>query len=324
MNTLASFSAILHDKCTSLHHIALIAHRAPDGDAYGSLEGMSQLLRANYPQLTVSIVIPPEKQVDSHASWILSHSVPTIPADTELVLFLDASPLSRTALDPADFPTQPVITIDHHEPQEDSVPGYRDINAASTTIIITDIARELSWNITPEAATALLLGIYTDTGGFVHRNANQRAFETAGFLMSLWADQGRITNETFGNNTIEYLHDLGHGLLSIIQKWNIACLFFPETANNSHLKSHVIGYLSGLRDVDIACVLMQKGDEVKGSFRTRKDSVDLNILAQKLGGGGHKKASGFILKWTVNDTTLTWEGKNYTAEEFIEKIRELI
>lgn len=41
---------------------------------------------------------------------------------------------------------------------------------------------------------------------------------------------------------------------------------------------------------------MQKGDEVKGSFRTRKDNVDLNILAQKLGGGGHKKASGFILK----------------------------
>lgn len=53
--------------------------------------------------------------------------------------------------------------------------------------------------------------------------------------------------------------------------------------NNSHLKTHIIGYLSGLQGVDIACVLMQKGDEVKGSFRTRKDNVDLNILAQKLG-----------------------------------------
>ena len=184
MQSLSSFCHELTEKLSSLQHVALIAHRAPDGDAYGSLEGMKQLFKTNYPQLTVSIVIPPEKQVDSHASWILSDSVPTIPADAELVLFLDASPLSRTALDPADFPTQPVITIDHHEPQEDSVPGYRDITAASTTIIITDIARELSWNITPEAATALLLGIYTDTGGFVHRNANQRAFETAGFLMS--------------------------------------------------------------------------------------------------------------------------------------------
>lgn len=53
--------------------------------------------------------------------------------------------------------------------------------------------------------------------------------------------------------------------------------------NNSHLKTHIIGYLSGIRGVDIACVLMQKGDEVKGSFRTRKEGIDLNILAQKFG-----------------------------------------
>lgn len=185
MSSLSSFCQELTEKLSSLQHVALIVHRAPDGDAYGSLEGMAQLLYNNYPHLTVTVVIPPERQTDSHAAWILSTTpLETIPENADLVLFMDASPLSRTALDPADFPTQPVITIDHHEPQEDSVPGYRDTAAASTTIIITDIARELSWDITPEAATALLLGIYTDTGGFVHRNANQRAFETAGFLMS--------------------------------------------------------------------------------------------------------------------------------------------
>lgn len=219
MSSLSSFSHELAEKLSSLKYVALIAHRAPDGDAYGSLEGMRQLLLTNYPDLHVSLVIPLEKQVDSHAAWILS-SLPatTIPVDAELVLFLDASPLARTALDPADFPTQPVITIDHHEPQPDSVEGYRDTTAPSTTAIITDIARELSWEITPAAATALLLGIYTDTGGFIHRNTSQRAFEAAAFLMSRGADQGRITNETFGNNTIEYLHNLGHGLLSIVQR----------------------------------------------------------------------------------------------------------
>lgn len=70
---------------------------------------------------------------------------------------MDASPLSRTALAPEDYPTQEVITIDHHEPQVDSIDGYRDISAASTTIILTDIARTLNWTVTPQAATALLL-----------------------------------------------------------------------------------------------------------------------------------------------------------------------
>lgn len=122
MQSLSSFSHELTEKLSSLKHVALIAHRAPDGDAYGSLEGMSQLLKTNHPHLTVSVVIPPERQVDSHAAWILSTPpMEKVPESAELVLFLDASPLSRTALDPADFPTQPVITIDHHEPQTDSV-----------------------------------------------------------------------------------------------------------------------------------------------------------------------------------------------------------
>jgi bifunctional oligoribonuclease and PAP phosphatase NrnA len=323
--TFAAFAQILHEKLLSIHHVALIAHRAPDGDAYGSLEGMRQLLISQYPQLTVSVVIPPERQVDSHVSWILSTTpLDKIPESAELVLLLDASMLHRTALNPADFPTQPVITIDHHEPQTDSIEGYCDIDAPSTTIILTDIARILHWEITPIAATALLLGIYTDTGGFIHRNSNQRAFETAGFLLSAWADQARITSDTFGNYSLEYLHDLGHGLLSIVQKGNIACLFYPESDNNTHLKSHIIGYLSGLANIDIACVLMQKGDEVKGSFRTRKEGIDVNILAQKFGWGGHKKAAGFILSWEVNDTTLSWNGRVYSAEEFIDYLANLM
>ena len=32
---------------------------------------------------------------------------------------------------------------------------------------------------------------------------------------------------------------------------------------------------------------------VKGSLRTTRDDVDVNELAQKFGGGGHKKAAGF-------------------------------
>lgn len=122
MYTLQTFSTFLDTKLREVHKIALIAHKAPDGDAYGSLEGMRQLLVANYDHLHISVVVPPEPQIDNHVSWILSaETVPVIPGTTELVIFMDASPLSRTALDPADYPLQEVITIDHHEPQTDSI-----------------------------------------------------------------------------------------------------------------------------------------------------------------------------------------------------------
>lgn len=122
MYTLETFSTFLDTKLREVHKIALIAHKAPDGDAYGSLEGMRQLLTTNYAHLDISVVVPPEPQIDSHVSWILSaETVPGIPPATELVIFMDASPLSRTALQPEDYPTQEIITIDHHEPQTDSI-----------------------------------------------------------------------------------------------------------------------------------------------------------------------------------------------------------
>lgn len=122
MYTIETFSTFLDAKLREVHRIALIAHKAPDGDAYGSLEGMKQLLMTNYIHLEISVVVPPEKQTDSHVTWILSGTpLSKIPPETELVIFMDASALSRTALDPADYPTREIITIDHHEPQEDSV-----------------------------------------------------------------------------------------------------------------------------------------------------------------------------------------------------------
>lgn len=64
----------------------------------------------------------------------------------------------------------------------------------------------------------------------------------------------------------------------------MACLFFQETDDNVHLRTHIIGYLSGLCDVDVACVLTQRDAGIKGSLRTRKDAIDVNKIAQKFGG----------------------------------------
>jgi nanoRNase/pAp phosphatase (c-di-AMP/oligoRNAs hydrolase) len=50
----------------------------------------------------------------------------------------------------------------------------------------------------------------------------------------------------------------------------------------------------------------------------------VNELAKKLGGGGHKKASGFILPGTVDQKTCTWNGVTYTPDSFIDYIRTLL
>ena len=90
--------------------------------------------------------------------------MPTIPTDADVVIILDTSILSRTALSPENFDGFELLSIDHHEALPLAIEGYRDETAASTTQILTQIARALKWSVSPATATALLMGIYTDTG----------------------------------------------------------------------------------------------------------------------------------------------------------------
>jgi phosphoesterase RecJ-like protein len=53
-------------------------------------------------------------------------------------------------------------------------------------------------------------------------------------------------------------------------------------------------------------LVYESGDgKIKGSLRTEKNNVNLTLLASYLGGGGHKKASGF----SVNGKLICEGGK---------------
>ena len=42
-----------------------------------------------------------------------------------------------------------------------------------------------------------------------------------------------------------------------------------------------------------------KDGKVKGSLRTTDNDTDVSLIAQKMGGGGHKKAAGFAVEGTI-------------------------
>lgn len=223
MSSLASFASEFNTQLTHIHHITLISHRTPDGDAFGSLEGMRGLLEKNHPHLTVEVVVPTE-QPDTHIAWILGTTVTEIPTATDLILLLDTSLTSRTKLAPEAFEGHTVLSIDHHEQFPSAVAGYRDSTASSNTIILTEMAEMLDWTIDAPTATALLMGIYTDTGGFIHRNTDARALSVAARLLECGGDQSAIAQRVFGSYSLEYLHQLGHGLLAIEVVDNVAIL----------------------------------------------------------------------------------------------------
>jgi len=65
--------------------------------------------------------------------------------------------------------------------------------------------------------------------------------------------------------------------------------------------SGVVDLINSVPGAQYACLLNEdnKGN-VKGSFRTQRDEVDLEELASKFGGGGHKKAAGFTMPGRIH------------------------
>lgn len=71
--------------------------------------------------------------------------------------------------------------------------------------------------------------------------------------------------------------------MSIVVEDGVACLYLGDTVD-PYLKNHIVSYLSSIAGVEIACVLVDTGKNVRGSLRTKYDDHDVNILAQKFSG----------------------------------------
>ena len=145
----------------------------------------------------------------------------------------------------------------------------------------------------------------------MHSNVCDEVYQTASELMSAGADFCSIVKNMYKNRSIEQLKTWGKILegmkvtpnnvvvSGITQKeLDACCASTVET-------SGIIDYLSTVKDAEFATLLVEddKGS-VRGSFRTRKNEINLSEMAGMFGGGGHKKASGFNLPGVLQKETV--------------------
>jgi phosphoesterase RecJ-like protein len=64
-----------------------------------------------------------------------------------------------------------------------------------------------------------------------------------------------------------------------------------------------IDYVNSIPGMKFSLLLSERGDKVKGSLRTLHDDVDVDAMARKFSGGGHKKAAGFSVTGKLREET---------------------
>jgi len=287
--------------------VLIFSHSAPDGDSVGSqLAFRNYLLSQNKDVVVINEGTIPSlyknlPDVDS-VSDIENYSSKN---HFDLVVVLDCSNLARLGKAAKLIEDNvKIINIDHH-PDNTSFGLINLVNevSSSTSEILTEYFLRIDHPIDKKTATQLYTGIITDTGRFRYESTGRRTMELGGILIDYGAEPRKICDDIFYSVPPSILKMTGKMLegskfyedgkiclmelsQDIIKKYNASFSDFDGLAEFTlHSENAIVGAL--LKELD--------DKTVKVSLRSKSD-INVSEVAHLYGGGGHKNASGFVMK----------------------------
>lgn len=283
--------------------VLLGTHQHPDGDALGSILALKLALEMHGKKVTAYIPDPPPDFFTFlPALETLTLTKPRV-SDYDTVVLLDYTQLYRTNLEAEALIHPRAICIDHHydNPRQVSI-NLIVPQAAATAHILFELFRVMNLPITKDIATCLLTGIFTDTGSFMHDSTTPEILEMASVLMHKGARLSHIAHETYQKKDLAGLRIWGRALSRILvnaKSGASVALVTYQDLQECHATlddlSGVVNLLNTLPQTTFAMLLVEfEPGKIKGSLRSEPHKgIDVSKLARRLGGGGHKLASGF-------------------------------
>lgn len=291
---------------TESSSVLLLAHVTPDADALGSALGLGLALESMGKQVQVTVG-EAGFTTPASLSFLPGTQLIRTPEDlspVDLVISCDVSSDARLGSAKPILEAAPVsIAIDHHA----SFTGFGTIHlvdpkAAATAEIILELIDRLELPITKDIAGAIYSGLTTDTGSFKYQSTTSHTLRTAARLLDTGIDSAKLSRLLFDDEPLAALVMMGEAVSR--------AKLLPEAANGLGLVytsvsieqrpsldelavERVIEALRKTSEAEVAAVLKQADDgHWKVSLRS-KTTIDVGSLANQLGGGGHKFASGY-------------------------------
>jgi bifunctional oligoribonuclease and PAP phosphatase NrnA len=295
--------------------VLLLAHVTPDADALGSALGLGLALAGMGKQVQVTVG---EKGFSTPSSLNFLPGTELIRAPEELdavdlVISCDVSSDARLGLARGILEQAATsIAIDHHP----SFTGFGTIHlvdpkAAATAEIVLELIDRLEQPITTDIAGAIYSGLTTDTGSFKYQSTTSHTLRTAARLVDTGIDSALLSRLLFDDEPLAALMMMGSAISrATLLPDAVAGSGLVYTSVSIEQRSgldemaveRVIEALRKTSEAEVAAVLKQADDgHWKVSLRS-KTAVDVGALANKLGGGGHKYASGYSATGDLEQT----------------------
>jgi phosphoesterase RecJ-like protein len=297
-------------------NLQVYSHIRPDGDSIGSQIALVRVLKSLGAD--VSMVLPPE--IPAHLLDFIGDTPVSQPSVDATVIVLDCSSLDRVTTYSQDIQDTAVIfNFDHHKTnslfaRENMV--YPD--ACSTTHALATFFRKLDYFVDSITATALYLGIYTDTGQFKYSRTNSSVFDICSWLCQKGVNPEFVANTIFNQNTLEH-YQVQNRFVDTIEleldgRFSLGVLshkdFLDNNLSPSPTNRDCAELLRTIRGVIVSAYIEEFPDgDLKCSLRSNHLRYPVDAIAVYYGGGGHPQAAGVMVSANLQQFKEELKGK---------------
>ncbi len=213
--------------------------------------------------------------------------------------------------------TQSIVVLDHHrqgvETIDNAVVSYVEPFASSASEMVAEIVQyyDEKLKLKPVEADAVYAGIVMDTNNFEDK-AGVRTFEAAAYLRRCGADTTRV-RKYFRDSMDDYKLRAETVRRAEVYKDDYIISICPSSDKNPNqtiVAAQAANELLEIRGIKASFVLTEYEGKVYISARSI-DEVNVQVMMEKLGGGGHLSVAGA-------------QFTGITIEEALEKLKAVI
>ena len=286
--------------------VLIMGHRLPDADSFGAAVGIYRIARilekeAHIVLNEVGKGIKPMVELFQHnedyENMIINNqqALEYAGGNTALVV-VDVNKPSITEFPDLLRLCKSIVVLDHHRQSsniiENAVLSYVEPYSSSTCEMIAEVLQYMVDDIKFPAleAECMYAGIMIDTRNFMNRTG-VRTFEAAAFLRRCGADITRV-RKMFRDDMASYQAKAEAVRNAEVYRKEYAIAVCPSDIDSpTVLAAQAANELLDISGIKASFVLTEYENKIYMSARSI-DEVNVQIIAEKLGGGGHINSAG--------------------------------
>lgn len=305
----------IHELIDTSDLVLVMGHEREDYDSIGSAVGVAHMARLAGKDVHIVVskqtdaIRRLEKQILDIAKFkdlLITAEIAEELCNSQTLLFIvDTSRPDMTVAPSLMDKTDQRVVIDHHRRSSDFIKKplltYIEPSSSSTSELVTELLQYYQDDVELEKieATALYAGIIVDTKNFAVQTG-VRTFDAASYLRRCGADP-EIVRELFRSDFVTVQNKAK--ILSAAQiNDGIAIACCPPGIENATITAaQIADMLINIDNVEASFTFYELSDDCIGVSARSTGDINVQLVMEALGGGGHRTVAGAQLRGRTMD-----------------------